>query len=471
MYDLMMHNGVVVTPEAVIHGGVSVDNGIIVRVGPDADLGEARQVINLEGRVLLPGLFDPHTHLGLSESFGPDTMVEDFRRNTKDALVGGVTTLATTTMPGRSPLDEQFDTTLLAAAGHSWCDYKISSIVGLREQIADIPAVAARGGMSYKFFTGYVGDQAVGLGYPPEGVPPDFFMLACEQLRKVGRPAFPMIHAEDPYVRGVLVDRLRATGRADHLVAWAEASPSWAESVQIYTYGQVAQDAGVPLYPVHLSAAESVDTVQWMQRDGVEVIAETVVHSLCTTADEMDRLGMGAKAKVQPPIRFERDRERLWQGLREGTITIVGTDSLSYSAQQREDCDFWDCRVGLPLQVADTLPLMYTEGVAKGRIDLLTLARVLSTNAAKTYGIFPKKGAIAPGSDADLVVVDPYTQGELGTSRYRGSSDYTIWQGRKVVGIPTMTVLRGQVVMQDGEITASRATGEHVQQVSRPPGL
>jgi dihydropyrimidinase len=125
----------------------------------------------------------------------------------------------------------------------------------------------------------------------------------------------------------------------------------------------------------------------------------------------------------------------------------------------RQVDDFWECRVGLPLQVGDTLPLMYTEGVASGRIDLLTLSQVLSSNAAKLQGIYPRKGAILPGSDADLVVVDQHTPVRLGSHRYRGHTDYTLWEGREVVGVPTMTFLRGTLAMQDGEIVAERPGG------------
>jgi dihydroorotase-like cyclic amidohydrolase len=267
------------------------------------------------------------------------------------------------------------------------------------------------------------------------------------------------------------VDRLRKLGRADKLVAWAESSPEWSGSLQVYTYGLIANQLHVPLYPVHISAAHTVETLKQLHAQGFNIIGETVACFLSTPAPEMDAKGMGAKAKIQPPIRFEKDKERLWQGIREGTISVVGTDSLTYSAGFKESVDFWDCRVGINLQVADTLPLMFNEGINKGRIDLVTLAKVLSENAAKVYGLYPKKGAIAVGSDADLVVLDPDKEVTLGVTRMRSRADYSLWEGKKVRGVPVMTFLRGALVMQDGEIVGSQPTGKFVEQVIKPRGL
>lgn len=465
-HDLILKNGVIVTPAGPIRGGIAVDDGRIVTVGDSGALGTATREIDLDGRVVLPGLMDPHVHFGFGDDIGDDTMAEDFRHNSKDCLIGGVTTIATTTMTGRDPLTQLFDRALRAAEGKSYCDYKITSIVGARSQIADIPKVAAQGGVSFKFFTGYIGAQAEGFGIDPSGITPDFFYEAGEALARAGSPAFAAIHAEDPYVRGILVDRLRKeTGRQDHpLIAWAESSPDFAESLQIYTFGLVAQRVGIPLYPVHISSTYTVDTIERMRVGGANIVGETLALFLNTTAEEMDAAGMGGKAKIQPPIRHAEDRERLWQALREGSISTVGTDSLTYSSRYKEQ-DFWECRVGVNVQFADTLPLMWNEGIHKGRLDLTTLAKVLSENSARRYGLYPVKGAIAVGSDADLVVVDPDREITLGTERYRGTTDYSLWQGRRVRGAPVMTFLRGTLVMQDGEITVDEPGGKHLDRV------
>lgn len=470
-HDLVLRGGLIVTPTGVLEGDVGISDGKFAEVAGPRQVPSGRQELDVAGKILLPGLFDPHIHFGFGDDIGDDTMLEDFRHNTRDCLIGGVTSVATTTLTGRDPLTALFDRALRCAEGHSWVDYKVTSVVGSREHIEDIRPVAGKGGVSFKFFTGYVGEQAAGFGMDPAGITPDFFWAACEALSRSGPPTFAKIHAEDPYVRGVLIDELRRQGREDSLTAWAESSPEWAESLQIYTYGLIAHEKRVPLYPVHISAAHTVDTVKHLRSQGMNIVGETLSCFLCTTAPEMDAQAMGGKAKIQPPIRFEKDKERLWAGIQDGTISIVGTDSLTYSARYKSGGDFWECRVGINLQVADTLALLFDEGYNKGRIDLPTLANVVSTNAAKMYGIYPKKGAIALGGDADLVVVDPERQITLGTQRYRGATDYSLWEGRRVKGAPVMTFLRGVLSMQDGEVVATRPAGRFIEQVMTPRGI
>lgn len=459
MHDLVLHNAQVVTPDGVRHGGVAVDDGRIVLVASEDELRRGRRRVDCEGALLLPGLIDPHIHFGGGDQLGDDAMVEDFRHDTRDCLIGGITTVSTTTVIGSDSLVGLYDRAVRAADSHSWCDFRVTSVVNNQSQVEEIPAVVGRSGVSFKFFPGYIGEQAEAFGMDPRGCTPDFFMRACEALRGSDGPAFPMIHAEEPYVRGILADRLRAAGRDDTLVAWAEASPGWAEGVQIYTYAMIAGEVGVPIYPVHVSSAQTVDVVASLQRAGFDVIAETLCCFLCTTAPELDEKGLGGKAKIQPPIRFDRDRERLWEGVRDGTITIVGTDSIPYSATFKEEPEFWDCRAGLNLQVADVLALMHDEGVNRGRIDIGRLVEVLSTNAAKVFGLYPRKGAIQPGADADLVVFDPTLEIELGVDRYRGRTDYSIWEGRKVRGAAVKTFLRGELVADRGEIVGGNPGG------------
>ena len=220
---------------------------------------------------------------------------------------------------------------------------------------------------------------------------------------------------------------------------------------------------------MHISAAQSVETIASLKAQGFPIVGETIAYFLSTTASEMDANDAGARGKIQPPIRFEKDRDRLWRGIKEGTLSVVGTDSLTYSARFK-DTDFWDCRVGVNMQVADTLALLFDEAINRRGVDLVTLARVLSENAARMYGIFPRKGAIAVGSDADLVVVDPDRDLTLGWQRYRGRADYSLWEGRKVKGAPVMTFLRGQLVMENGEIVIDQGFGRVVEQTMKPRG-
>jgi dihydropyrimidinase/dihydroorotase len=466
--DLVLKDARIVTPTGVVGGGVAIKDGKIAAIGPDAGLPAAHREIRLGGRILFPGLLDPHVHLGFgTNNIGDDAMRADFERDTRECLIGGVTTIATTTLIGNDPLTELFGRALQCGSGHSWCDFKLTSCVNNFEHAAAIPAIVKSGGVSFKFFTGFIGAQAEAFGINKDGINPDLFYTACKALAASGAGAFPAIHAEEPYLRGLLVDEMRRVRRNDLLTAWAETTPEWAESVQVFTYGHIANQFHLPLYPVHISSAHTVKTIRYLRQQGIPIVAETLSLFLCTTAPEADAKGLGAKAKIQPPIRFEADRESLWAAIKDGTIMVVGTDSLTYSASFKEEVEFWDCRVGLNLQVADTLALLYDEGVNRRGVDLVTLARVLSENAARMYGLYPRKGAIVPGADADLVVIDPDREIVLGRDRYRGGTDYSIWEGRRVKGAPVMTLLRGNIVMQDGEITAPRGIGIHVERAAR----
>ena len=309
--DLLLKNGLVVTPSGAIRGGLAITGERIVGVGTEEALGSARREIDLKGKIVMPGLFDPHVHLGLSgDKFSDDAMATDFEFDTRECLVGGVTTIATTTLIGREPLPELFSRAIKCGESRSWCDFKVTCVVNTLDQVKQIPAVASQGGVSYKFFTGYAGAQAEGFGMSKEGISPAFFYEACRSINAAGRPVFPMIHAEDPFVRGILIDELRRLGRRDHLTAWAESSPEWAESVQIYTYGLIANQLGCPLYPVHISAAQSVDTIASLKAQGLPIVGETLAYFLSTTAPEMDAKNAGGKGKIQPPIRFEKDCSR-----------------------------------------------------------------------------------------------------------------------------------------------------------------
>ncbi|OPY60958.1 MAG: L-hydantoinase [Syntrophorhabdaceae bacterium PtaU1.Bin034] len=470
MNDTILKNGLVVTPGGVIRGGVAIKGERIVAIGADESLGQAREVVDMAGKIVFPGIFDPHFHLGNGDEVGYDAMREDFYLESKEMAVAGVTLFATTTLYGKESLVESFDKTLACGENNSFVDYKVTCCVSVEEHIAQMAPAAARGCVDFKFFIGYKGLQAESLGMSSDGITLGIWYKACREMARIGRPVFPKIHAEDPWVREILLDEIRKAGREDYLVAWAEHSPGYGENLQIYSAAVIAHQFRVPLYVVHVSAKESPGLIRYLRKEGMNIIAETTPAFLCGDARELEAAGLKGRAKIQPPIRFKEDSEALWAAVERGEITIIGTDSLPYSTKYKDSAGFWDLRVGLNCQVPATIPLMMTEGVEKGRIDLTVMAKLLSENAAKLYGIYPLKGAIQVGSDADLVIIDPEKEGKLGADKLRGKSDYSIWEGRPVRGFPVMTFVRGRLVARDGEVVADKPDGRHIVGV-KPRGM
>ncbi|MCB0419982.1 MAG: amidohydrolase family protein [Bdellovibrionales bacterium] len=461
MKDLILKNGRVVTPTQVIEGGVVVHNGVIEFVGADSELGRAHQEIDVKGMIIFPGMMDPHCHLGSGDERSFEFMKESFAQDTQDALIGGVTSIATTTVLKPDPLPENYKNTLEAGVGQSHVDFKITSVVTRDHHVADIPEVMELGCSSFKFYTGYCGCLAEKMGMNPDGIPPSVFYQACEFASQSSRPRpIMMIHAEEPTVRFMLADRFKESGK-NTLLDWAEHSPEWSESVQVYQYGVIAHQFHLPLYVVHISKAHTIDFIRGLQQQGYPIVGETLVSFLSTTAQDLMDRKVGIYGKIQPPIRYHSDQEVLWKSLVDGVVTAIGTDSIPYTSKYKDHFPFWEARPGLNIQLLDSLPLLLTEGIHKGRLDYLQLAKVVAEGPARHFSVFPQKGAIQPGSDADFIVIDPDKEYPLGRHRSLGHNDYSIWEGKKVKGEVVQTFLRGQLVAQQGEIV-SHAKGEHL---------
>ena len=459
MFDVLLRNGLVVTPDGEAVADLAIEGERVAAIEPPGVLDPGHVEHDLAGLVVLPGMFDPHSHLGSGDDRNEAGLDRSFGLDTRDAAIGGVTTIATTHVLGRDPLPDMVERAVQAGTGRSHVDFKISSVLTTYEHLEQIPQAVELGSTSFKMYCGYCFEQAEKMGMRKEGMPPDMFWLAAEQVREIETPTHLMIHAEEPHVRRMLAERYEREGR-EGLVCWAEHSREWSESVQVYQYGVIAKELGVPMYVVHTSRGHTVDLIERLQGEGYPIISETLVSYLATNAHELESRNMRFMAKIQPPIRFEEDTERLWRGIQDGVVTVIGTDTIPYTSKYKASQPFWGARPGLNIQWIDSLPLLYTHGVHEGRISLNDLARITSENPARRWGLWPQKGCLAVGSDADLVVVDPELSLDLGVERMRGGSDYSIWEGRRATAAPVMTWLRGRLIAQDGEIVAD-ASGQH----------
>ena len=448
MVDLVIKNGLVVTPQGVISGGVAVDGERIVAVGADAALPEAKEVVDAQGLIVFPGIIDPHHHMGL----GPPRDWDKFQRDMADesvaCVVGGVTTIVTT-MGGGIPLgDDVFsilDRDKEVASQNSLVDFKFTVAVFTDAIVDLIPTLVKEHGVtSFKFPLVYTGPEGKHFGITWF----DFGTVykGFEKIAEVGAPALPMIHAEESAVIEVLKERLKGEGRTD-LRAWSESRPNVTETMHVFVCGLMAMHLNCPLYVVHVSAKESVDAIQYLKGKGIRIYGETTPHYLAPITMDAD---IGLIGVVNPPLRTEDDAERLWKGLADGTMDTMGSDHCGY--ERREDKvagGVWDCIMGFPGTGA-ILPIMM-EGVHKRRITLERMAKVCCENTARIYAIYPKKGALIPGADADIVIIDPDREWTTGVATMKGHSDWSVWEGRKVKGKAMKTYVRGKLVQENGE--------------------
>lgn len=463
MADLTLRNAIVVTPGGLLRGGLAVTDGIVTQVAADAELPGASTEVDVGGRYLIPGIVDPHVHLGIGDGAGPEKLERDFASESRDAAAGGVTTMITTTLFGTESRGEVAEHAIKVGNQHSLVDYRLTAVVTTREHLREAGDLVKAGVRSFKFFLGYKGAQAESFGMNSDGISWDFFYQACEALGAAGARAFPTIHAEDPWVRDFLTDRMRGSGGNRLLETWLETSPNILEPMQIYPAAMIAHEVGVPVYVVHTSAWQSVDLIRDLKDKGWQVYGETLAAFLYWTAAEADAKGKGAVAKIQPPIRRPRDRDALWRGVVDGTITSLGTDCQMYERRAREG-DFWDARVGLGPGMGTLLPAVYTAGVLAGRCTIEDLVRVLCENTARRFDLYPQKGVLAPGADADVVVVDPDARRRVDARRLQSASGYSLYEGEELGGWPWQVYVRGRLVFDRGEVRSAAPGGRHVPQ-------
>lgn len=467
--DLTLRNGRVVTPHGIIRGGISAHDGVITQVGADASLPQGREDVDVAGKVIFPGVIDPHTHMGVGDGWGPEKLESDFASESQDAIAGGVTTIVTTSVYGPTPRAAMVKSNIEAGQRQSYVDFRITALMVTREHIEEVDDLVALGVRSFKYYWGYKGPQAASFGLSEAGCPTDQFWLACEAMKRAHPRAFPMIHAEDPDIRYLLIERWRERDPQGSLVSWARANPNILEPLQLAQAAWIAAEIDIPLYMVHVSSNEAVQMIREFKAKGWRTVGETLSAFLYWTADEADASGVGARGKVQPAIKFREDRDALWQGIRDGTITQIGTDHLMYSSDSATG-NFWDKRVGLGPGLGTSLPAVITAGLNRDQVTLEEMARVMAENVARQYDMYPTKGVLQPGSDADIVVFDPCNGRSAAADQLLSASRYTIYEGQELFGWPERVYLRGRLTAQDGTTVPSARSGRYVPEVtpSRP---
>jgi dihydropyrimidinase/dihydroorotase len=284
-------------------------------------------------------------------------------------------------------------------------------------------------------------------------------------IAQSGYPAVGLFHCEEIDVFYVLAERLQKAGRND-LKAWAEARPSWIETMRIIHALELAKGAGAPIYIVHMSCAEAADIVAEARRNGYRIWGETAPHYLTHTA-EMEELGCWGK--VNTSLKYQRDNERLWRGILDNSVTNIGTDHGAETRQTKEEAlggkgkydNIWQAVPGICGGMEHLLPVMMTYGVNAGRISIEDMVRVCSSNNARVFGL-PDKGVIAPGYDADIILIDPDKEVTIDEDFYHCLGEWSIYLGWKVKGMVRTTILRGEIMLEDYQTVGKPGYGRFI---------
>lgn len=459
--DLVIKNGIICTESGLVKGSLVINNGVIQAIATDDMLPKAEKVYNANGNLIFPGVVEPHSHLGL-ENLTRERFAQDLETETKAAAQGGVTTVNTTTLFGSDPLLNLYE---WAKDGieNIYTDIKFYVAPGNDEHFAELPKLFEQGVYAFKFLLGYRGVAAKMFGMSEQGLDTAAMYKGFSKVAELGSPAFAMIHAEDPALFELITEKVKQEKTNNFIAAFNKARPSICEVIDLCKAAYIANEVNCPLYVVHISAKETIDQLRYFKDKGFNIIGETCLHYLmlaCDTDLFVNNEEYCKYAKVNPPIRERADMQSLWQALKDNIITCVGTDHVNYTRRNKLDKDFWSTIAGCGDGYSVVLPLMFSEGVNKKRISIDTLRKVLCENPAKAFGLYPQKGTLAVGADADVVIIDPQKEMVIDYQNSESTNEFSLYQGWKVQGVPIATFLRGNLIAENYKIVAKEPKGQ-----------
>lgn len=453
MYDTVIANGLVVTAEATTQADVAINGETIAAIG-ESLAGQAAHIIDATGCYVLPGFIDPHVHLSLPIGGGLVSS-DDFTSGTVAAACGGTTTVIDFTTQARGvPLSQAIEQRRAQADGRVAIDYGLHVTVldAQAQTLRELARLAAEGYPSLKLYMTYAG-LVVG----------DDVMLPILEVAG-GCGALTMVHAENHSLVAYLTQRLLAAGQTGPL-AHALSRPSWVEGEATGRAIALARAAQAPLYVVHVSCVDALLPIARARAEGQAVYAETCPHYLLLGEEEYNRPGFdGAKYVMTPPLRSQSNWPYLWDALQRGTIDVVGTDHCPwmYDGHKTRGRERFDLIPGGIAGVETRGPLMLSEGVVRKRLSPERVAAVLAANPARLFGLYPRKGVLAVGSDADIVVFDPRQSRTLHNADLHQHVDYTVYEGWEVQGRPVMTMSRGRIVARGGQFVGDIGRGRFI---------
>lgn len=453
--SLLIKNGEIVTADSRYVADICVERETISAIGKNLPVPASAEVIDASGKFVFPGFIDPHVHIYLPfmGTFSKDTYVT----GSQAALVGGTTTLIEMCCPARK--DDalaSFDLWMAQAVEKSACDFSFHMGVTRFDDLTEtqLREIVARGISSFKIFLAYKGAF---------GIDDTELYRTLKLAKELG--VVVTAHCENETLVSERCRELLAAGKIDP-GQHHESRPPLVEAEGVHHLMTFAELTGAAVYIVHLSCKEALDQAVAARQRGVRVGVETLIQYLTldkTYAEKPDF--EGAKYVMSPPLRDARNQSVLWNGLRDGLIQTVATDHAPFDFEKQKPMgktDFTKIPNGIP-SLEERINLLYTYGVRTGKIDLHTMVEVGSTAVAKQFDLFPKKGAIQLGADADLVVFDPNYRGKISVKTQHMAVDYSAFEGWPLEGRASVVTVRGEIAARDGKFTGTLGRGKFLQ--------
>ncbi|MEC0231449.1 dihydropyrimidinase [Paenibacillus alba] len=456
----LIKNGIIVTAVDQYQADILIENGIITQIGQSL-MHEGAEMIDAEGRYVFPGGVDPHTHLDMP--FGGTVTADDFETGTRAAAFGGTTTVIDFCLTNKGvPLSQSVQTWHAKAAGKAVIDYSFHLMIAEinDDVLAELPAMIHEEGItSLKVFMAYKNVFQADDG--------TLYRTLLEAKR---HGALVMVHAENGDVIDYLIKEALEAGNTDPIYH-ALTRPSLIEGEATGRAAKLTELAGSQLYVVHVTCEEAVAQIAEARNRGVDIWGETCPQYLVLDQSCLEKPHFeGAKYVWSPPLRPQFHQEALWTALKNGQLQTLGSDHCSFNFIGQKELglgDFSKIPNGGPC-IEDRFSILYSEGVAKGRITLNQFVDIVSTRSAKLFGLFPRKGTIAVGSDADIVIFDPAVTRILSAETHHMQVDYNPFEGLEVRGEPITVLSRGEYVIENKQFAGNPGAGQFIKRKNYP---
>ncbi len=461
--DTIIKKGKVVIPyEGIKECDIAIKDGKIAELGVNLSC-EGAEIIDAAGKHIFPGAIDGHSHYGV---YGDqERLAKDYRITTRSSAIGGMTTIVNFVRSTRS-YKEQVPEEKKIGEENGIIDFCFHLGVMTREHLEEMESyVKDLGITSYKLFLGYKGLEKSRYG-TDISFDDELLMDIYEKMNTISKDLMLLIHCENVEMGKYFKKQYAHVEDQDHLEFYDKWNPGIVETENIIRTTYLAKQFDAKMAVVHCSARESVEALEnlpWFDRENMHI--ETCPHYLVETVDNPKELG----GIVKPPLRHKADNDALWEGIKKGIITYIGTDHVSINWDEKFARGYAIDKCALGFGGAEFMfPIVLSEGYYNRGLSLQKIAEITSANTAKTYNLYPKKGAILEGSDADLILVDLEKEAVITPNLLPIFADWSLYEGRKIKGWPVMTLRRGEVIAKDGKTVENASGGKFIYREAKP---